>query len=253
MKPMARKGRKKGDKIYRGAYQYFQGDTIFGEEEFEVFRNNKQEVFHFVSEINSRVVTGEFLIINIEYIINFKFIPISAVIDKAMGNDRVQERYNYDLQENLLSYHFITKEGSKTHKMHTKHTFHISTPCISSSILFILSKKFNSTATNFYNIISCENHWDYAEPPTVNNAMLQKISSTTEMIPIGGATVEAIHYKLWQERTNYNFNKKKKKKDEAPPTLKIYLSKYMAIPYIVDTGAGLFYKVKYLNNLSDSE
>jgi len=249
---MARR-RKKGTKLYRGAYQYISGDHIFGDEEFEVYRNEKQEVYHFLSETHSRVITGEFLIINVEYVINFKFIPLIAVIDKSMGNDRIQERYDYDVENNTLYYSFITKDGEKTYNMHTKKSFHISTPCIASSILFIMSKKFNSTSTNFYNLISCENHWEYAEHPEVRNAMLQKISSTLEMINIGGATVEATQYKLWQENTNYNFNKKKKKKEEAPPTLKVYLSRYLSIPYIIESNDGLIYRIKYLNNLTDTE
>jgi hypothetical protein len=74
-----------------------------------------------------------------------------------------------------------------------------------------------------------------------------------EMIAIAGTTVEAMQYKLWQEGTNYDFSKKQKKKEEAPPTLKIYLSRFLAIPYIVESNDGLLYKIKYLNNLTDSE
>jgi hypothetical protein len=249
---MARR-RKKGTKIYRGAYHCFAGEKVYGEEEFEVYRNEKQEVYHFLSETTSRVSTGELLILNVEYVINFKFIPLIAIIDKAMGNDRIQERYDYDLENNRLSYMFITKDGDNQSYMHTKQSFHIATPCIASSILFILSKKFNSTSTNFYNLISCENHWEYVDKPSVKNAMLQKISSTMEMIAIAGTTVEAMQYKLWQEGTNYDFSKKQKKKEEAPPTLKIYLSRFLAIPYIVESNDGLLYKIKYLNNLTDSE
>ena len=137
--------------------------------------------------------------------------PSSATIDKAMGNDRVQERYEYDINENILSYHFVTKEGSDTHKMYTNTLFTFQRHAYLPVSFSILSKSSTQLQPNFTILSRVRNHWDYVEEPSVKNTMLQKISSTTEMIPIGGATVEATHYKLWQEKANYNFNKKKKK------------------------------------------
>ncbi len=60
------KAYRKDDKIYRGAFSYIRNENTYAEENFDVYRDKKDQTYHYISEAVVKVTTGEILNMNIQ-------------------------------------------------------------------------------------------------------------------------------------------------------------------------------------------
>lgn len=237
----------KNDKIYRGSFLYFRNDSQYAEENFDVYREKKDQTMHYISEATIRVSTGEILNLHVEYVVNKDFIPTYVMIEKIMGKDISKELYEYNVKKNYISY---TLTSNKTDpikvEIATAPKFHITTPTAVSSILFLKSKKFDANGKNSFNVLVSHNQWEFKENPHFKNVILERASLTAEKINIEGQNVQATQYRMYDEATDF-------KNIKEPPHIKIYMSPHGGIPYIIKGEDGTRIQIKYLNDLSDKE
>lgn len=238
---------RKEDKIYRGAFHFFRNENIYAEESFDVYRDKKEQSFHYISEAVVKVTTGEILKLNVEYIINKDFIPTFVVIHKMMGKESTRETFEYNAKRNHIVYKFLnSKKDEHTEEITTAPKYHIATPTAASSMLFMRSKKFDASGKNSFNILLSNNQWDYKESPVFRNVILERANLTTEKMNIDGQNVLAIQYRLFDESTDF-------KNIKEPPHIKIFLSQHGGIPYLVRSDDGTKIQIKYLNDLNEKE
>jgi hypothetical protein len=238
----------KEDKIFRGAYNYFKNESIYSEEVFDVYRDRKELSSHFVSEVHSRVSTGELLIVNVDYTISKDFVPQLVVINRSLGNEKVQETYRFNSKKNTITYIFEGSDETVEKEIATAPKFHIATPTACTSMLFLRSKKYDTTSKNLYTVFSAYNQWRFNEEPKAKTIGIQRLSLTPERLNIEGHVVQATQYKMFEDHESLNENE-----PVLAPSLNVWLSQHMTIPYIIHSDDGNKVVIKYLNNLSKDE
>ncbi|MDD4975764.1 MAG: hypothetical protein PHY93_15510 [Bacteriovorax sp.] len=247
MEPWTTKTYRKEDKIYRGAFAYFRNESSYAEELFDVYKDKREQSYHYVSQAIVKVTTGEILSLHVEYIVNKDYIPQAVVIEKIMGKESTRETYEYISRKNNLLYKFINSKGDEhSEEISTAPKYHIATPTAASSMLFLRSKKFDANGKNSFNILMGFNQWEYKEAPKFKNIILERASLTAEKINIDGQNVQATQYKMFDETTDFKIAK-------DPQHIKIYLSQHGSIPYLVRSDDGTKIQIKYLNDLTEKE
>jgi hypothetical protein len=238
---------RKEDKIFRGAFNFYRNENIYAEESFDVYRDKKEQSFHYISEALVKVTTGEILNIHVEYSVNKEYVPTFVLVEKMMGKESTKETYEYNSRRNHLMYKFInSKNEEHIDEIATAPKYHISTPTAASSMLFMRSKKFDASGKNSFNLLVGFNQWEYKEAPSFKNIILERASLTTEKINIDGQNVQATQYKMFDEMTDF-------KNVKEPQHVKIFLSQHGGIPYLVRTEDGTKIQIKYLNDLNEKE
>ncbi|AYF45067.1 MULTISPECIES: hypothetical protein [Halobacteriovorax] len=235
----------KGEKIYRGAYNYYRKDNLYAEETFEVYRRPKFHQIYFEGEMLARVMTGELLKVHVAYTVDKEYTPIKVNIVKSLGEQVSKEIFLFDHSNSELKYQFECGDIVKTESIATSPKFFVTTPLSCCSMLFLWSKKFDSVGKNFYSFFSTNNQWTYSGPIINNNIVVERVAQTSENIKIDGSTVTAVQYKLF-EKIESNDPKELK---ETPEMLNIWLSQHQTIPYIIKDNKGTNITIKYLNNL----
>ena len=241
---MELKRKPRGDKVYRGAYRYLKGETVYCEEEFEVYKDRKELGMSFFAELHSRVSTGELLTIYVDYQISKDFIPQKVLIEKSLGKDLVSEVYDYDKKKGVLDYLFLTKDDRNHCQISTSPKFSITTPCACTSMLCLKTKKEDTTSKNFYQLISSRNNWTYEDEPYTNSMALERLGLGTESLLIEGQSVQATVYRMFSGE-----DLEKTPDQNLLPFLKVHLSKHATIPYQITSQSGEKIQIKYLNDL----
>lgn len=231
-------------KVYRGAYTYSIAGSEYAEETFEVFKDYKELTYRFVSQILSRVSTGELLKIDVDFTIGKEWTPISVITKKNLGKQTVVEEYICDQERNTITYRFTNAEGEVNESVCScPPRFSISTPAACCNFIFLLSKKFDINGKNYYAVYSSKNHWEFEEGISQSTLSLHKDSPSSEPIMIGKTSLQGDEYILTTMSNNDS-------DDEAKESIIAYISKHKSIPYKVeDKQSGLTILVKYLNNL----
>lgn len=250
-------GGKDGEiKIYRGAFDYFRGTDLYAEETFDVYKSARQQFYRIEARVMGRVSTGETLSINVQYETSLKWIPHYVSISKVLGNQESSEIYVFDPRVNKLIYNFTGIESNGAAELSVGTKFAVSTPTASTCLMFIKSKKMNTTSKNSYQVVVSNNEWKYTKPPHQQGMSFERVSSNKEQLRIGGANLAAYKYKFLEENINAETSSNSK---EKPPFLEVLLSKHMAIPYLIRTPIheGIDPKtqtriiVKYLNEMDE--
>lgn len=235
-----------GRKIIRGAFNYYRNNTIYTEETFEVFKDKKELGLHFKTEILSRLITGELLKINTTYFVGKDFIPQRVEINRILGGEVVQEKYLFNKKKNSITYDYTSNKESHTDEITTGPIFFITTPATSTSMLFINSKKIDPTSVNHFNFVQCKNHWKYEAAPTIMSISIEKESISSKRITIDSGALNAFEYKMYPHITDTDDDESNKN-----DYIKIFISPYSTIPYLVQANDGTKIQIKYLNNLDD--
>ena len=253
-------GPEKLNKQYRGCFDYYRGEELYCEENFEVFFHPRELYYKFDSKIIGRVKTGEMLSINVIYELTDKFIPRMALVDKTLGNQNSKEFYIFDQKMSKLHYEFKGVDSEGSAELNTNYKFHISLPSAATSFLFMKTRKFNNTSKNNYSVVVTNNQWRFEEGPLIKGVSLERIGANKESVTIGGAQVQSFKYKFCQEDldapANMNANKGK------VPFLLAYVSSHLTIPYKLVTTADrdlekesdqTRIQIRFLNDLRDQD
>ncbi len=242
---MQHRTKPKGEKFYRGAYTYLKNGSVYCEEEFEVFRDHSDLSYHFVAEQHSRVSTGELLTVHVDYIISKDYIPQSVFIQRVLGKEIVHEIFKFESRDNIVNYTFKNGDQSFYDEIHVQPKFYISTPVTCTSLIFLKSKKEDVTSKNYYQTITSFNQWFYSQCPTQKTIIAQRTGTGSETMMIGGSSLQGIAYKIIEG----NDGNEDEMGNINPPALRFFSSKYVTIPYRLDTEDGIRIQIKYLNNL----
>ncbi|MBF0298066.1 MAG: hypothetical protein HQK51_05060 [Oligoflexia bacterium] len=230
--------------IIKGAFEYIHNDRVFSEENFLVFRNTKDNSIIFDSELLTRLDTGEFLKVYVNYQINKDWVPIDVVIDKQAGKQVAQERFKMDIKRNVLSYQFAINKDKKEFKIQVPPKFQISTINTVTSFAFISSKKYDPTGKNFYNVLVSDNILDYRTPPKMNYVLMERIGTSIQKLKIKDKTLKAMLYKVYSQDGFDN---------QTEPPITIWVSKYYSIPYLIEAHNDTKIQIKFLNEVDVSE
>ena len=239
------KAKRKANKIYRGAYNYLRNGNIYCEETFEVFKDKNDMGLLIESQLISRVSTGELLNITVNYKVNKDYLPTMVMVNKVLGNENVVEIYTFNTKNNIINYSFENSEGKNTVEINSSPKFYISTPSISTSMLYLRSKKFDGTAKNIYNVLSSSNQWNFEENPSFNNIAVERMTLTSESRNLDGASIQGVEYKIEQQSEH--------EPGVIVPFLKCFVSQHVTIPYFLEDGDGTKIEIKYLNDLSERD
>lgn len=238
-------------KIYEGAYDYFQKKRKYADETFEIYKDSQNHLFIFKADVSGRAPTGEFLIINVLYKITERFNPIAVSIKKTMGKHITLEEFIFDNAANTMRYKFTSENMLGEINLSTKHKIHVATPAISTSLLFLKSKKFQNAAINNYKTLISDNQWDLDYNLRTEDISVERLSGTPIEIKIKNHHIMAMKYRL----TQFEYADVSSKKEATSPNhLDIYLSKHLTIPYKIDDPiTGKVLEIRYFNPLEKGE
>jgi hypothetical protein len=239
------KRKPRGDKIYRGAYRYFKGETIYCEEEFEVYKDSKEMGMSFFAALHSRVATGELLNVYIDFQVSKEYIPQKVLIEKTLGKINVKEIYDFDPRTNRIDYLFINAKGQEHIKIASSPKFAISAPSACTSMFCLRTKKEDTTTKNFYQIYSANNNWKFEEEPSIKTIAMERMGTSPENITIEGANVQGLPYKIWDAVDIEDPDSL-----ATAPHLKVHISKFSTVPYKIVSNDGIKIQIKYLNDLN---
>ncbi|PIP91856.1 MAG: hypothetical protein COW01_12005 [Bdellovibrionales bacterium CG12_big_fil_rev_8_21_14_0_65_38_15] len=230
----------RGDKILRGSYNYYRFNNIYSEETFEVYRDRQDFSMSYYADIHSRVATGELLTVNVDVKLNKDFVPSFVKVVRSLGKDFATETYTYQKATSTVLYTFDTANESEEAQIPISSKFHVATPAACSSMVYLKSKKEDTTSKNLYHLIQTDNKWKFEAVPQVKIIAMQRVGTGTENVVIDGHSVQATHYRLFEDNNDIVDN---------PQALKVHISKHATIPYIIKSDDGTRIQIKFLNDL----
>ncbi|MEX0798870.1 MAG: hypothetical protein WEB87_05610 [Bacteriovoracaceae bacterium] len=228
------------EKIIEGKYNYFQKNQIYCEEHFKVFKEEKRHGnFTFNAELLSRVDTGEFLKIYVDYELTNNFEPLNLRVKRSLGGSKSSERFSVDLKDKKISYAFNGKNGFHENEKVVTGKFHIASPAFCSSMLMTQARKIDPVHRTAYDIVSSSNIWTYEEPfhESMLHVELMKLEPVT--IELQGNEVQASHCNIYEED---------KLKNPNAAGYPLYVSKHYQIPYMAQFQGGIRVEVESLKN-----
>jgi hypothetical protein len=230
--------------IFKGNFEYIFQENIYTEENFNVYRVNKDSYLYFHCEQNSRTETGDFIKSKLYYGLNKEWVPVVVILEKKISDMQSIEKFELSSKGSQLDYFFWNKQQEKLTKgsIAIPPKFQIATPFATTSCLFLGSKKFDPTNRNFYNILTSENNWEFLNIPHMNFVVVERLSASSSEIKIKDKTVKAIHYRVKAMTEDNKIN-------EQP--INMFLSKHAHIPYIMDIPGGIKINVKKLQEMEN--
>ena len=235
--------------VFKGTYEYSNNGSVYAEERFHVFKDQKNYDHIFVAETNCRTSTGELLKIVSHYEMSKNWIPHDVRIERSLGPKQSEEIYNFEAKNNSIHYTLHTNEVRGESHFPTAPKFHIAAPCAAASMLFILSKRFDNTSRNDYTVWSSTNQWKYVNPPTPHTVSLDRVSVGNETLFINNQELSCIKYLVYDTshpvREDLPFDYRQQ---QSPLT--VYLSGHMAIPYIIEGQGSTRIQIKVLQDIA---
>ena len=236
-------------RIYEGSYQYFNKNTLFCEENFEIFRNKEKLTIQFFSELFSRTKGGELFETKVSYLVNNQFVPIFVHIEKSLGSNHSIENYTYDQKNNVIEYQFRIGNSLDTAEITAPTKFHISSNTSVNSHLFLQSKKFDTSNVNHYSILRSRNKWEYESVPEFYEIGVERQSVTPVKIKLNRFAVRATPFKIIETNPNEELPKFTDQKG-----IIAHVSGFHSIPYrIEDPYTQTTIQIKKLSNLMTEE
>lgn len=234
-----------GDKVLRGFYEYYKANNLYCEEEFEIYKNRKKMGISIFAQLNTRIATGEFLSVYIDYQLNKDFVPTKVLIEKTLGQKYIQEIFSFNIKSSFIDYFFVNEEEKEHHKISTGPKFAVVTPATCTSLLSLKTRKEDPTSRNFYNVLVSNNNWNFNEIPIFKPLGIERVGLGAETIQVGDHSLSATVYRAFAEE-----DIKLAQEENIPtPHGSFYASKYYSVPYMVKSDDGLKIQIKYLNDL----
>jgi hypothetical protein len=213
--------------ILEGTYQYFEKDVNFSHENFKLVHDKDEQAYHIYAEVLSRIETGEFLKILVRYEMNTQFLPKFVRIEKSIGNKYAEETFDLDATNLELTYSFKSSHMSQEFKRAISAKHYITSPAISTSAIFTLSKKFDATGRTPVIFVGSDNEWTYNGPPTEKMVYADYLSRDLPDFTLRGNPLSASLVGLYEFDASHAAQ-------EDP--VELYLSKHYNIPYKLHHG-----------------
>lgn len=222
------------EKLLEGKYFYFKNGAQYSEESFQITKEDKsQGNYTFSSEILSRVSTGEFLKVYVDYELSHQFDPMNVRIKRSLGNRKSTERYIIDQKDKNIYYSFDGANGHHEEERAVHARTHIATPAFLTSTLMTQIKKIDTTQVTPYTVITSQNLWSFDGPFIESDIYVDLKSLDPVELNINDNNLLATHCTMFDDQ---------KEKIET----EFYLSKYFNIPYKAIFPNGIEIKVDKL-------
>lgn len=244
--PMDIRRTPKGDKVCRGAFDYFKRDTMYAEEEFEVYKDRKELNLTFIANLYARIPTGELLTTYVDYVITKDYLPHNLYIERTLGKSNIQENYSYDFKENQLHYQYNGPKVKKSVQIPAPSKFSLTTPTTCTSFTFLKTKKEDTLSKNYYTIIGTDNNWRYEKEPSGKIVVMERLGIGSENISIEGKQLQSVPYKLFDGEELQQVDD-----SSNANSINVYMSNVITIPYLIKSDDGTKIQVKYLNDLDN--
>jgi hypothetical protein len=153
---------------------------------------------------------------------NTYFVPYFCRIEKSIGSKYAQEIYQVDLPKMELHYTFQNALGSQEFRRNIGARHHLTSPAISTSGLFALTRKFDATERTSITLISSPNNWSYQGPPIDKTIYAELKSHELSDFQLNGNSLSAGHMCLYEFDSSLA-------RSETP--VEMFLSKHFSIPY----------------------
>lgn len=208
--------------ILEGSYLYFQKEMNYSQENFKLVHFPEAQTYHIYAEILSRIETGEFLKIMVRQEMDHHFHPLFVRIEKSLGNRYAQEVFQLDTAGQTLKYTFQNSQLTQdfTRNFNSKH--YLTSPAFSTSGIFTLSKKFDSTGRTPIVFLSTHNDWTYEHPPEEKIVYAEYKTRDMHDFQLNNNYLSASHLCLYEQDTS---------QASSEPPVEIFLSKHYGIPY----------------------
>lgn len=232
------------DKILEGSYTYLKQSKEYSLENFEVWKKKEGPylTYLFQSEILSRVSTGEFLKIGVEYMVNHHFEPLQVRIVKTLGKDKTEEKYEIDPLSKEVSYSFQLGDNEPSiYKKIILGKFQIATPAFLTSFLMIQSKKIDPMHRTQYEILTSDNAWSFEGPFREKTLYIELMNIEPVTIPVGKKEISAMWYNIFEH------DQTSRVVEDGMP---FYISKYLGIPYKANFTDEVSIEISKLKDLS---
>ncbi len=214
--------------LFEGSYFYFQKESNYSQENFQLIQAKDQESYWIRSEILSRIETGEFLKIKVHYDLNNHFIPNHVKIEKSIGNKYACETFLMDLASQELHYTFLdSNQQLHEYKRPISSKHFVSSPAFATSVTFLLSKKLDALGRTPIVLVSSTNDWTYEGPPTEKVIYAEMKTREMQDFKINNSTLMASHLCLYEFDSSHTIV-------EQP--VNIYISKHFSLPYQMTQG-----------------
>lgn len=208
--------------LLEGSYLYYQKEVNYSQENFKLVHLPEAQSFHIYAEILSRIETGEFLKILVRYEMNQHFTPLFVRIEKSIGNKYAQEVYKIDTANQELHYSFQNSQSTQEFSRNINAKHYLTSPAVSTSALFTLTRKFDATGRTPVVLISSENDWTYSGPPTEKVVYAEFKTRELADFKLHGNSLSAAHLCLYEFDASQTHT-------EYP--VELFLSKHYSVPY----------------------
>ena len=235
-------------KIYEGDFSYKKEKTNFSEETFEVYRNKEKMTILFISEVISRTVEGILFESRVSFLLSKEYIPTLVTIEKKMGKDHALEIYDYNEKNSSIEYQFINSSSKERREIATPTKFHIATPTSVCSHVFLMSKKFDTTHLNYYQVLKSKNTWNFEEVPEFIEVGARKEVKDPKGLRIGRHNLKCLEYVIFDVLPGET-----EKGHATKKGLMSYISPFHSIPYKIYDLDETVIEIKTLKNLLSEE
>lgn len=217
----------KAEILLEGSYLYFQKDVNFSQENFKLIALPETQSYQVYAEILSRIETGEFLKILVRYEMNQHFTPNMVRIEKSIGNKYAQEIYRVDTVSQELHYTFQNSQTTQEYNRPFNSKHYLTSPALSTAGMFTMTKRFDATGRTAVVLLSSDNEWTYAGPPTEKIIYADYKVRDMDDFQLHGNALTASHLCLYEMDSSTN--------SSAPP-VDLFISKHYGIPYQLEQG-----------------
>ncbi len=208
--------------LLEGSYFYFEKGSNYSQENFKLIQTLDKQNYQVLSEVLSRVETGEFLKINVSYEMNAQYLPLHVRIEKSIGNNYSLENFHIDHGARQLHYIFETATSQQEFHRPITSRHYLAAPSFATSCLFTLSKKFDAIGRTPVVLLSSANDWSYQAPPNEKIVYADWKIKDMDDFSLDDAELSASHLVVYQnDSTNADI--------EQP--VSFYVSKHFGIPY----------------------
>jgi len=226
--------------LLEGTYHYLDGAHTFSEENFTVDFLPAGQLHRYRSEILSRVDTGEFFKMNVRLEVNKFFHPLSASVERALGDRFTRETYTVDTHEQTLKCVFEDENGLHTDVRPFGNKHQLVLPCFLTSGLFTLSKKIDATGRTPVIYVTSPNDWTYQRPPEDKLLYVGIMAHNSDDLTSGGVVLPSAKYEIFEDDALDG---------GTPPVAQLWVSKLYAVPYQFEENTGTKIVVKRLKKL----
>lgn len=235
-------------KIYEGEFTYRKDKTIFSGENFQVFRNKEKMSIMYCSEVYSRTLEGIVFDARVNYLISKEFIPMFVSIEKKLGKDYSGEIFDFIEKDSMIEYQFINSSSKERKEIKSPTKFHIATPAAVCSHCFLLSKKFDTTHLNYYQVLKSNNRWNFEETPEFIEIGSRKESEGVRNLKIGKHKLKSANFTTFEVE-----NGESEKIHSEKKGIQVKVSPYHGIPYLIEDLDKSTIEIKTLKNLLSEE